>query len=247
MAQILKLVRLGAYDSARFLRVVPGFIAQVGDIGDRAYPLNQTQNAAVHPLKAEFNSLHHAPGILSMTRDEKDPNSARTSFSIMLADWPQGDGRYTIFGKVQEGMEVVDELQKVPRDDDDQPQTRLEITSAEVVTAAQLAKRPLAAARPVSDSDEAKQAAVRALENERARALTAGLVVMVLVGLAGYVASVRWPRYASTLSLIGVLVGVFLLFAALTPDAYAHRPMTFLIFFGLLGTFKLMSRFESAS
>ncbi|MFI5360381.1 MAG: peptidylprolyl isomerase [Elusimicrobiota bacterium] len=247
VAQILRLARLGAYDSVPFIRIVSGFIAQVGDVADRSLPLNAAQSAAVLPLKAEFNRLHHSPGTLSMTRDENDPDSARTSFSIMLTDWPQGDGRYTIFGRVQEGMEVVDELENVPREGDDQPQTRLEITSAEVVTAAELARRPLAAARPVAPSAEAKQAEARALEAERSRALVAGVIAMLALSVVAYVGSIKFPRYAPTLSLMCVLVGVFLLFAALTPDADKNRALPFAIFFGLLGTFKLMSSFESAA
>jgi cyclophilin family peptidyl-prolyl cis-trans isomerase len=247
VAQILKLVRLGAYDTTHFLRVIPGFLVQIADVTDRPAPLNPAQAAAIHPLKAEFNKLHHENGALSMSRDEKDPDSALTSFSILLGDWPQGDGRYTIFGRVQEGMEVVDQFLAVPRDDDDLPATRLEILSAEVVTAAELARRPLAAAHPVTPSPSEDQAAARALDAERSKALIAGLVAVVALVLVSYVGSIRYPRAASTLILISLLVGVFVLFAALTPDAYHSRALSIAIFLGLLGTFKLMSRFESAA
>ena len=245
VAQILKLVRLGDYDATHFLRVIPGFLVQLADVTDRATPLNDEQTAALHPLKAEFSKLHHESGVLSMSRDENDPDSASSSFSILVGDWPQGDGRYTIFGRVQEGMEVVDEFLKVPRDDDDQPTTRLEVLSAEVVTAAELARRPLAAARPVTPSASETQAAERDLESERGRALVAALAVMVVLVLGAYVASLRWPRAAPTLNLINVLVGVFFLFAALTPNAYRSRVLSIAIFLGILGTFKLMSGFES--
>lgn len=247
VAQILKLVRMGAYDTTHFLRVIPGFLVQVADVTDRATPLNQAQTAAIHPLKAEFSKLHHENGVLSMSRDDKDPDSALTSFSIILGDWPQGDGRYTIFGRVQEGMEVVDEFLKVPRDDDDLPATRLEILSAEVVTAAQLAARPLAAARPVTASPSEELAAERTLDAERSKVLVAALVVMVLLVLAAYVALLRFPRAAPTMNLIAILVGVFFLFAALTPNAYRSRVLSIAIFLGLLGTFRLMSNFESAA
>ena len=247
VAQILKLVRLGAYDTTHFLRVIPGFLVQIADVTDRPAPLNEAQAAAIHPLKAEFNRLHHENGVLSMSRDDANPDSALTSFSILLGEWPQGDGRYTIFGRVQEGMEVVDEFLKVPRDDDDQPKTRLEVLSAEVLTAAELAKRPLAAARPVAASPAEEQAAERDLEAERSKALVAALVVMVLLGLGAYVAAVRFPRAAPTMNLINILVGVFFLFAALTPNAYRSRALSIAIFLGILATFRLMSSFESAA
>jgi cyclophilin family peptidyl-prolyl cis-trans isomerase len=247
VAQILKLVRMGGYDNTHFLRVIPGFLVQMAEITDRPMPLNEAQTAAVHPLKAEFSRLHHEAGVLSMSRDDKDPDSALTSFSIMLGDWPQGDGRYTIFGRVQEGMEVVDEFLKVPRDDDDQPTTRLEVLSAEVVTAAELARRPLAAARPVTASPAEAQAVERELDAQRSKVLIAALIVMVLLVLTSYLASIRFPRAAPTLNLINILVGVFFLFAVLTPDAYRSRALSIAIFIGILGTFKLMSRFESAA
>ncbi len=247
VAQILKLVRLGAYDTTRFLRVIPGFLVQIADVTDRAVPLNRAQTAAIHPLKAEFSRLHHENGVLSMSRDENNPDSALTSFSIMLGDWPQGDGRYTIFGRVQEGMEVVDQFLAVPRDGDDQPTLRLEVTSAEVVTAAQLARLPLAAARPVTASPAETEEADRQLDAERSKVLVAALAVMVLLVLAAYVASIRFPRAAPTMNLIAVLVGVFILFAALTPDAYRSRALSIAIFLGLLATFRLMSNFESAA
>ena len=247
VAQILKLVRMGAYDSTHFLRLIPGFIAQIAEVTDRPVPLNPEQAAAVKPLKAEFSRLHHENGVLSMSRDEKDPDSALTSFSIMLGDWPQGDGRYTIFGRVQEGMEVVDEFLKVPRDDDDQPKTRLEVLSAEVVTAAELARRPLASARAVVPSATEELAAAQELEAQRAKVLTAGVALMVILLLVLYVASLRFPRAVPTLSLINVLVGVFFLFAVLTPEAYRSRALSIAIFLGILGTFRLMSAFESAA
>jgi peptidyl-prolyl cis-trans isomerase B (cyclophilin B) len=247
VAQILKLVRLGVYDSTHFLRVIPGFLVQVADASDRPAPLSRAQTAAIHPLKAEFSRLHHEAGVLSMSRDDDNPDSAMTSFSILLNDWPEGDGRYTIFGRVQEGMEVVDEFLKVPRDDEDQPKVRLEVLSAEVVTAAELARRPLAAARAVTASPSEEQAAARELETERGKALVAALAVMVVLALAAYVAAVRFPRAAPTMNLIGVLVGVFFLFAALTPNAYRSRALSIAIFIGLLATFRLMSSFESAA
>ena len=247
VAQILKLVRMGAYDTTHFLRVIPGFLVQIADVTDRSVPLNRAQTAAVHPLKAEFNRLHHENGVLSMSRDDKNPDSALTSFSIILGEWPAGDGRYTIFGRVQEGMEVVDEFLKVARDDDDQPTTRLEVQSAEVVTAAQLAARPLAPARPVTASPSEEQASERALDAERSKVLVGALAVMVLLVLAAYVASIRFPRAAPTMNLISILVGAFFLFAALTPNAYRSRGLSIAIFLGILGTFKLMSSFESAA
>ena len=245
--QILKLVRLGAYDTTHFLRVIPGFLVQIADVADRPKPLNEVQTAAIRPLKAEFSSLRHEAGVLSMSRDENNPDSALTSFSIILGDWPEGDGRYTIFGHVQEGMDVIEEFLKIPRDGDDQPEMRLEILSAEVVTAAQLARYTLAPARPVTATPAETRTVAGEFAAERAKVLVAAMIVMVLLVLAAYVASIRYPKAAPTLNLINLLVGVFILFAALTPDAHRSRALSIAIFLALLGTFKLMSRFENAA
>ena len=76
-------------------------------------------------------------------------------------------------------------------------------------------------------------------------ALSVALAVASYV--ASYVALSHFPRRAPTLILIAILVGVFVLFASLTPDAYRSRALSIAIFLGLLATFRLMSSFESAA
>ncbi|HJT79047.1 MAG TPA: peptidylprolyl isomerase, partial [Gemmataceae bacterium] len=97
--QILKLVRLGAYDGTHFCRIDPTFVAQISTAYDRLSPLTPEQRAAIHPLKAEFSGLRHRRGTLSMARDDGKPDSAETSFSVLLADAPHLDGKYTVFGE----------------------------------------------------------------------------------------------------------------------------------------------------
>lgn len=239
--QVLRLARLGDYDSTRFVRVIPGFMVQLADAADRAVPLNDAQAAALRPLRAEFSSLHHRRGVLSMSRDPSDPDSASSAFSILLGDWPQGDGRCTIFGRVEAGMDVVDEFLKVPRDDEDRPTARLEVLSAEVLTAAELAGRPLAGARPVASAGSGPAEPERELDAARARALVAALAVMTLLVLAAYAASLLRPKAAPTLNLINALVGAFFLAAAVTPSAYRGRVVSVALFLGILAAFKIMS------
>ena len=81
--QILKLVKLNAYDSTHIFRVIPNFVVQVSDIHHRLNPLSDEQKAAAVPIPAEFsNTLKHGKGTLSMARWE-DPDSAVSSFSIL--------------------------------------------------------------------------------------------------------------------------------------------------------------------
>jgi peptidylprolyl isomerase len=104
-AQIKKLVRAGFYDGVVFHRVLDGFMAQTGD------PTGTGTGGSGHPLKAEFSPEPFARGVVAMARTS-DPDSADSQFFITYAAAPQLDGKYTIFGHVQSGMEFVDKIKK---------------------------------------------------------------------------------------------------------------------------------------
>ncbi|MBV9128303.1 MAG: peptidylprolyl isomerase [Verrucomicrobia bacterium] len=114
--RILQLAEEGFYNGIRFHRIVPGFVAQVGD--------PKTKNGLEGPgvgsggstygnLPLEINRAYkNVRGSLAMARTD-DPNSANSQFYIVLADAPHLDGRYTVFGKVlDQGMTVVDQIQR---------------------------------------------------------------------------------------------------------------------------------------
>jgi len=103
--QIKKLVRAGFYNGVVFHRVIDGFMAQTGD------PTGTGTGGSGHPLKAEFSSEPFARGVVAMARTS-DPDSADSQFFIMYAAAPGLDGKYTIFGHVESGMEFVDKLKK---------------------------------------------------------------------------------------------------------------------------------------
>ncbi|MDX2031784.1 MAG: peptidylprolyl isomerase [Blastocatellia bacterium] len=127
----LKLVQTGWYDHTPFHRIVPGFVIQGGMGAGR--PNNQTHYADkwVRTLKGEFSQTRkHIRGVLSMARAE-DPNSALTSFFIVLAPAPNLDGKYSIFGKVVDGFEVLDAIEKVQRNGE-APAERLELIEASI-------------------------------------------------------------------------------------------------------------------
>ncbi|HWD40273.1 MAG TPA: peptidylprolyl isomerase [Fimbriimonas sp.] len=116
-----KLAREGFYDGTKFHRVIPGFMIQGGD------PNSKSDERARHgtggpgyQIRAEFNSTKHKRGILSMARSS-DPNSAGSQFFIMVADYPSLDNQYTAFGEVVSGMDVVDKIVALPRDQRDNP------------------------------------------------------------------------------------------------------------------------------
>jgi len=105
VARIKELVRQGFYDGVPFHRVIAGFMAQTGD------PTGTGSGGSGQNLKAEFNSEPHVRGTVSMARAQ-DPDSADSQFFICFETADFLDGQYTVWGKVTEGMEFVDQIVK---------------------------------------------------------------------------------------------------------------------------------------
>ncbi len=101
--RIKELTREGFYDGLLFHRVIEGFMAQTGD------PDGDGTGGSGKHLMAEFSAEPHVRGILSMARSSS-PNSADSQFFIVLDDSPHLNGQYTVWGKVVEGMEHVDQI-----------------------------------------------------------------------------------------------------------------------------------------
>jgi peptidyl-prolyl cis-trans isomerase B (cyclophilin B) len=116
-----KLARSGFYDGTHFHRVIPGFMIQGGDPNskDNDRSNDGTGNSGTF-IPAEFSSISHKRGILSMAR-ASDPNSASCQFFIVVKDSPFLDHQYSVFGRVIEGMDVADKIVNVKRDDRDNP------------------------------------------------------------------------------------------------------------------------------
>lgn len=100
VAQFLRLVQAGVFDSVYFYRVEQGFVAQTATADDRAVPLTDTQRATMRPIPLEISPMRHTRGVLSLAHGD-DPNSGETSFSILLADAAHLDGKFTIFGMLE--------------------------------------------------------------------------------------------------------------------------------------------------
>ena len=117
----VSLAKAGFYDGLIFHRVIAGFMIQGGD------PLGNGMGGSDETIPGEFaangfadNTLKHTRGVISMARSSY-PNSASSQFFIMHADAPYLDGQYAAFGRVTEGMEVVDRIASVPTDMRDKP------------------------------------------------------------------------------------------------------------------------------
>ena len=119
--RIKELADNGKYDNVVFHRVIDGFMAQTGDVkfgnsesSDFDLKRAGMGGSDLPDLKQEFSSLPHDRGTLSMARSS-DPNSANSQFFICFKPSAFLDRQYTVFGKVIEGMELVD---KIKRGDD---------------------------------------------------------------------------------------------------------------------------------
>jgi peptidyl-prolyl cis-trans isomerase B (cyclophilin B) len=127
----LRLTSLGVYDKTAFHRIAPGFVIQAGDLNTRTEPIPQAAQKYVVQINAEINDVKHTAGIVSMARGDA-LDSALTSFFIVLSDQPALDGTYTVFGKVVEGMDVVEKIGALPQENE-RPLERVEVQSMKVV------------------------------------------------------------------------------------------------------------------
>ncbi len=105
VARIKQLVREGFYDGVPFHRVIEGFMAQTGD------PTGTGTGGSGQKLKAEFSKEPHSRGTVSMARAQ-NPDSGDSQFFICLEDSTWLNGQYTVWGKVTDGMDVVDKIKR---------------------------------------------------------------------------------------------------------------------------------------
>ena len=105
VARIKELVLQGFYDGATFHRVIDGFMAQTGD------PTGTGRGGSGKNLKAEFSKAPHERGTVSMAR-ANHPDSADSQFFICFDDAHFLDGKYTVWGRVIEGMENIDKVKR---------------------------------------------------------------------------------------------------------------------------------------
>lgn len=127
----VKLANEGFYDGLTFHRIISGFMIQGGD------PNGNGTGGPGYSIKGEFsqngvvNDLKHTRGVISMARSQ-NPDSAGSQFFIMHEDAPHLDGSYAAFGKVVEGMDVVDKIASVETDYYDAPLEKVVIESVKI-------------------------------------------------------------------------------------------------------------------
>ncbi len=129
--QFLRLASSGVYNGTSFHRIVKGFVIQGGHMPTRRGTLDEKQQSFVRNLQPEFNPTPHVRGIVSMARLGDDVASGSSSFFIVLAPTPSLDGKYTVFGRVVAGMDVVEKIEAVQLNGEE-PVTRIEVTGVTV-------------------------------------------------------------------------------------------------------------------
>jgi peptidyl-prolyl cis-trans isomerase B (cyclophilin B) len=131
----IKLAKSGFYNGTIFHRVIPGFMIQGGDpntknsLRKETYGQGGPKDEKGNPiyLKAEFNDTPHKRGIVSMAR-ASEPDTAGSQFFIVVEDSFFLDRKYTAFGEVTRGLGVADKIAMLPRNDQDMPNERVEMT-----------------------------------------------------------------------------------------------------------------------
>ena len=221
VAQLLKLTQLGVYNTTHFVRIEPNFVIQFAEAQDRPVAFKAEQKDAIHTIKAEFSSLKHVRGVLSMARADNAPDSGETSFSILLGNAPHLDGQYTIFGRVESGMEVVDILAGAPLAIDpvtkktlSRPITRLTVLRADVVKESAL--KDAALRGPIELPEQIDDATLnRGFGNldPALRLIVIGAGLIVVVALIGFLVSSRFqPNALLAFNLINALIAGILFF-----------------------------------
>jgi peptidyl-prolyl cis-trans isomerase B (cyclophilin B) len=109
----LNLAATGMFDTTTFSRVVKDFVIQGGNLSTREKVSMEIARRSRRTIPDEPNYVKHQPGILSMARPD-EPNSATTNFFILVADAPFLDAKFSAFGRVTNGMQVVDAINRAP-------------------------------------------------------------------------------------------------------------------------------------
>lgn len=251
VAQIVKLVRMGVYDSTWFHRVEPGFVVQLSDAQNRKMPLTSEQSSAIEKLPLELSPVPHQLGVVSMARRDGDLNSAETSFSLLLAAAPHLDGKYTIFGRLIWGDDVLAAIASAPRDRQNKPLQDILVQAALIKTGAEIDQMKAAgelrkAADVQSVPGPAASSGSESSPAPQSPVVSVGLVLMMTLSLVAFFLAGRLPPHrVSAFNILVILVGAFLLLRNWVPQVRGRGLWALLLFFGTVALFKLMNRFES--
>ena len=132
--QFIARARQGYYDGSAFFRVVSYGIIQGGDplLKDAKTPRNLWGTGGLNLLKDEFSDLKHERGVVSTVRIPGKADSDGSQFFVCISPQPQLDGQFSAFGRVTEGMDVVEKISQTPADPDNLTQTPVRIVKVAI-------------------------------------------------------------------------------------------------------------------
>jgi cyclophilin family peptidyl-prolyl cis-trans isomerase len=130
----LNLAATGAFDTTTFSRIVKRFVIQGGNLATRQTLTPELTQRSSRTIPDEPSNVKHVRGIVSMARPERD-NAATTHFFILVGDGPHLDGKFSAFGRVVRGMDVVDTINHAPTDGE-KPEKPVRLTRAVVAVCA---------------------------------------------------------------------------------------------------------------
>ena len=253
VAQFKKLAQNGAYEGTYFFRIIPRFIIQCTDVRNRSQPLNEAQARANAKLPQEFSkTLRHRLGILSMARRTADENSATSSFSILLGPAPHLDRKYTIFGILENGGSVINKILAAPRRGS-RPLKRIVVKKTYILknAAAYYKKNGRDAVAKIERGISAlknKGAAGRKRNRDQNHLISILTLVIIAICAFAFFSREKIARELMlSLMLVIALIAGFILFILLTPEGHKHAWIAVLVYVGLFGLFRLMSRFENTT
>jgi cyclophilin family peptidyl-prolyl cis-trans isomerase len=229
VAHFLRLVRHGYYDRTQFNALYKNYLLQhPGHDPKKIRSYTPEQRKLEEPLlPVELSALRHERGVLTMMRHEDRLDSAGTSFAILLGPAPNLDGKYTIFGRIEKGLELLDAMGAVEVGADRVPKLTLNLHRA--VVEGEMPGEFIDADPPVE------------LVAAGGAMMAAGLAVFLLAGR-------KLPRSGAPIGLTAVISGFFILFIAATPHILKSETRgrwALVLFISFLALFKLMNRFES--
>jgi cyclophilin family peptidyl-prolyl cis-trans isomerase len=136
VANFVDLAKTGFYNGTTFHRVINGFMIQGGDpLSKDNDPSNDGTGNGPRRMPAEFTTKYsHVRGMVSTARGGNDINSGSCQFFIVQKDSKFLDNQYTIFGRVLDGMDVVDKISLVPKDKNDRPIKNVTMESVTIET-----------------------------------------------------------------------------------------------------------------
>jgi cyclophilin family peptidyl-prolyl cis-trans isomerase len=232
------LVRAHVYDGTRVYRIEPNFVIQTSLAEDRDRALSIGQSALLHGLTLEKNDLRHERGAVSMATVTGDPTPV-SSFAFVLQPSPHLDGRYTVFGRVESGFDVLDEIAGLPTNSNWHPlipvsleQLTLVETQDEAVLR-RLPRRYLNAER-LGVSRKGIRAEI---------SLLAAVILFSTVALA-FLGKALPPRTYAAARMTVVLVGAFGFVVVLAPLGPRAPLFGLALLVGVIALFKWMGRFE---